>query len=676
MTIANIPSVVNYTATGTTAVFAVPFTFFEDSDLYVTLGGVAQTLGVDYTVSGQDVVFTAAPTGAVVIRRLTPYSQTTDLSNQGVFLAESLEKAIDRAVAQIQQLKDGVLTAAGVVQSGDSSAATVIGTGTTTARSLANRFGEIINVKDFGAVGDGIADDTAAIQAAIVAASRVSIFNADWGVGEGGTVFFPRGVYLITAPLAWTADGVHLEGEGSSNATSIKVALASNPATTDAIQIGVSSGGTPARRAGLRRLSVYADDTTKCRDLVSIDGATWWRIEDVNLYQAGRYGLTIGGTLDGYAANLRTSYCGDSGVFIKADSAGTGHTTTDFHHLYSHNNQKYGVLLERSHVTNFFGSIIEFNGAGGDATQGDGIRMGTTVDISMEINLFGAYFESNLGWDIHTGTAAAGSNFHYVSVYGYFADAAIAPAKASTYGFFYGSRARGAFVNGRLSSYTAALNHPTFSLDSTCRISIFGTQGEPQDDTNAPVYRSGSSINEYSGGVIQWAATGGDSVSYGRHLSRLGGPGASASVALGRFNGMPSSGTWATGDMVLNQGTAQGAEIGYICTAGGSPGTWAPIGFRPSVSGGLDTNSNPTLTSPIEPIVRATTAITADRTLTLSQTNARRGQSVRVVRTATGAFNLTVWNGATGALKAMPVSSWADYAFDGSNWVLTGYGAL
>lgn len=48
----------------------------------------------------------------------------------------------------------------------------------------------IVNAKDFGAVGDGIADDTAALQAAITA-----------GFTKAVNVYVPTGTYKITAPL-------------------------------------------------------------------------------------------------------------------------------------------------------------------------------------------------------------------------------------------------------------------------------------------------------------------------------------------------------------------------------------------------------------------------------------------------------------------------------------------
>jgi hypothetical protein len=67
----------------------------------------------------------------------------------------------------------------------------VTATGSTTTRTLATRFGEQVNVKDFGAVGDGIADDTAAIQAAIDYA----------GANNKQSIYMPGGTYKTTSPL-------------------------------------------------------------------------------------------------------------------------------------------------------------------------------------------------------------------------------------------------------------------------------------------------------------------------------------------------------------------------------------------------------------------------------------------------------------------------------------------
>ncbi len=60
--------------------------------------------------------------------------------------------------------------------------ALVTPTGAITARSLAARFSEVVNVKDHGAVGDGVADDATAIQAALdVASPKVVVFPATSG---------------------------------------------------------------------------------------------------------------------------------------------------------------------------------------------------------------------------------------------------------------------------------------------------------------------------------------------------------------------------------------------------------------------------------------------------------------------------------------------------------------
>jgi hypothetical protein len=59
------------------------------------------------------------------------------------------------------------------------------------------RLNDVINVKDFGATGDGVTDDGAEIQAAIDYAYSLntSIFRT------GLPVFFPPGVYVIGTPI-------------------------------------------------------------------------------------------------------------------------------------------------------------------------------------------------------------------------------------------------------------------------------------------------------------------------------------------------------------------------------------------------------------------------------------------------------------------------------------------
>jgi hypothetical protein len=71
-----------------------------------------------------------------------------------------------------------------------------------------------INVKDYGAVGDGATDDTAAIQAAVAAGLAAQQNAAGFGENNGTTVFFPKGKYRISDAIG-IYFGLNLLGEQS-----------------------------------------------------------------------------------------------------------------------------------------------------------------------------------------------------------------------------------------------------------------------------------------------------------------------------------------------------------------------------------------------------------------------------------------------------------------------------
>lgn len=97
----------------------------------------------------------------------------------------------------------------------DASTQSVTATGSTTARTTADRAAEVFNVKNYGAVGDstGVSgngtDDSAAIQRALNAANTAG----------GGKVYLPKGIYRkadTTATLVWYSNTT-IEGDGDAS---------------------------------------------------------------------------------------------------------------------------------------------------------------------------------------------------------------------------------------------------------------------------------------------------------------------------------------------------------------------------------------------------------------------------------------------------------------------------
>jgi hypothetical protein len=124
------------------------------------------------------------------------YTELTALTGNGTFNGAL-------AVGSASLGSTGDISWSGVL-SGDAGAATVNLANNATTRTLQAKFQEILSVKDFGALGDGVTDDTAAIQAAINAASASS----------SPIVNIPVGTYLVTSTLT-VPQHVRLQGQSA-----------------------------------------------------------------------------------------------------------------------------------------------------------------------------------------------------------------------------------------------------------------------------------------------------------------------------------------------------------------------------------------------------------------------------------------------------------------------------
>lgn len=176
------------------------------------------------------------------------------------------------------------------------------------------KLSETVSVKDFGAVGDGVADDTAAIQAAVNAA---------------GGVYFPEGTYLVSAQINVSSNN-SLYGNGDAviapygayNGTCFRGDNVSNvrfdglrfDGFNSTISIGTSS-------------DIYI---TKCWFLNStgtglgvISGSSRVWISENYVDNSVGMGMALHGVTEVMIANNTIKDTGDNGIAVRALTAGS-----------------------------------------------------------------------------------------------------------------------------------------------------------------------------------------------------------------------------------------------------------------------------------------------------------------------------------------------------------------
>jgi len=109
----------SFAGSGTTGPFSFSFPFTDDTEITafkVTDNVITDLLSSEYTLTGKGTATggtltttSVVPSGTtLVIMRVLPLTQTTDLENNGAFYAETHESTFDRLTMQIQQLQEQI----------------------------------------------------------------------------------------------------------------------------------------------------------------------------------------------------------------------------------------------------------------------------------------------------------------------------------------------------------------------------------------------------------------------------------------------------------------------------------------------------------------------------------------------------------------------------------------
>lgn len=294
--------------------------------------------------------------------------------------------------AHLQQVQDGEGRGTGLfvsstganVTTSDSFLASINGVSVAGAvpRLISDGFGDYISVKDFGAVGDGTTDDSAAINAAILYLQNTASVKG---------LFFPSAVYAVGAPIVISGsfgEGVVIEGNGS------KIV---GTASTDVFYINaLSPTVAPQGRINLFLkdfVVIGLDPNDTDVNGVHIYTSAAVRLENVNIQNCYRALYGEGCLISSFVrCQFRSSAFGINfrdvpGVFAPNDVHFICCQVIDNQAAIKYRYFDYGSL-------SFYGCEIEGNNRGGTAT--DGIKV-IELSTAGKVSFYSCHMEDNPG---------------------------------------------------------------------------------------------------------------------------------------------------------------------------------------------------------------------------------------------------------------------------------------
>jgi hypothetical protein len=198
------------------------------------------------------------------------------------------------------------------------------------ARTLANRFADVVNVKDFGAVGDGVADDTAAIQAAI---------------NTGKSIVFPEGIYIVSSLNINSK--TKLFGLGTLKKTTVTGTSILNIASNDVEIDGLTFLG-----ASVDTLIPTTNDADNAITISGTSTPTQFqniKIQNCTINGVAGFGVRVNYATNVWVLNNNISYCGYAGILLLSVIHGIvdGNRVRNIDSSASATNNWYGISITR-----------------------------------------------------------------------------------------------------------------------------------------------------------------------------------------------------------------------------------------------------------------------------------------------------------------------------------------
>lgn len=281
----------------------------------------------------------------------------------------------------------------------------LVGAVTTTVQA---KLRETVSVKDFGAVGDGVADDTAAIQAAIDYASKLATSTQFPTDVRGVEVRLGEGVFNISDTLRITTSGVCLIGQ-SQHSTIIKYVPGSLTTSDYLINLG------NAPLASSRMYSNRLEKFSLTHDLPSsgLNSPCGIRLFDVHSWVVKE--VRVYGTHQGfYAQSAWVGRLSDSFFIHNYRSV---YFNGEVHNV-SVRNVAFGRTLA-AYATNAISSHLTIRNCWAVEVVACDFEFGNFAQLTTSIYLYNScrginistnYFESNSGYALYVRDESAGNN--------------------------------------------------------------------------------------------------------------------------------------------------------------------------------------------------------------------------------------------------------------------------